>query len=84
MKKRVFVLLISIFVSSASLFAQQHQIIVKVADEKQLPIEGAVVELMEKGKSIRSVISKKNGEAILDQILAGSYEVKASFTGYLE
>ena len=30
------------------------------------------------------MISKKNGEAILEQITAGSYEVKASFTGYLE
>lgn len=84
MKKRVFVLLVSISVLSVSLFAQQHQIIVKVADEKQLPIEGAVVELMEKGKSIRSVISKKNGEAVLDKMASGSYEIKASFTGYME
>ena len=64
MKKRIFVLLGFLCVLSTTLYAQQYQIIIKVADEKQLPIEGAVVELIDKGKSIRSVISKKNGEAL--------------------
>lgn len=82
MKKRVLVLLGFICVLSVSLYAQQRNIIIKVSDEKQLPIEGAVIALIDKGKEIRSVISKKNGEAVLDQVTLGAYDIKASFTGY--
>lgn len=82
MKKQVIVLLINLFFVSASLLAQKQHIIVKVSDEKQLPIDGAVVELWEKEKKIRSVISKKNGEALLDNTVSGTYEITAAFTGY--
>lgn len=82
MKKRIYLLLITLFLVSVSLFAQKYKVIVKVSDEKQLPIDGAVVELLEKEKKARSVISKKNGEAIIDNIDKGVYEITAAFTGY--
>lgn len=82
MKKRIYVLLITLFAASASLFAQQYNIIVKVSDEKQLPIEGAVVELIEKENKAGIAISKKNGEAFIANVKAGAYEIAASFTGY--
>lgn len=82
MKKRIYMLLMTFFLVSASLVAQKYNVIVKVSDEKQLPIDGAVVELLEKEKKIRSVISKKNGEAIIDNIDKGVYQITATFTGY--
>lgn len=76
------VLCLVVLLSTAGVAAQKASIIVKVSDEKQLPIEGAVVELLEQGKKIRAVISKKNGEALFDQTAAGTYEISASFTGF--
>lgn len=82
MMRRISILLVNLLLVSASLFAQKYNVIIKVSDEKQLPIEGAVVELLDKGKKIRSVISKKNGEAVVDNTSNGTYEVLATFTGY--
>lgn len=62
--------------------AQSYQIIARIDDEAAVPIEGAVVELMVKDKAIQSVISKKNGEAVLSNVTAGTYDILVSFTGY--
>lgn len=81
-RKKTIVLLVGLLMASTALLAQQYNIIVKVSDEKQLPIEGAVVELFEKDKKNGTAVSKKNGEAVIGNVKAGTYEIATSFTGY--
>ncbi len=82
MKKRIIGLMLGVFVASTTLLAQNYNIIIKVSDEKQLPIESAVVDLFEKENKTGTAISKKNGEALIANVKAGTYEIAASFTGY--
>lgn len=82
MKQSFIVLLFSFFICSVNLQAQSYQVIIKVSDEKQLPIEGAVVDLLNKDNKVGTAISKKNGETIIGNVKSGTYEMSVSFTGF--
>lgn len=82
MKQSFIVLLFSFFICSVNLQAQSYQVIIKVSDEKQLPIEGAVVDLLSKDNKVGTAISKKNGETIIGNVKSGTYEMSVSFTGF--
>lgn len=82
MKKSFLVLLLGFFMGTSAAWAQTYQLIIKVSDEKQLPIEGGVVELFAKDNKTGNAISKKNGEAVIANVKPGVYELAASFTGY--
>lgn len=82
MKQPFIVLLFSFLICSINLQAQSYQVIIKVSDEKQLPIEGAVVDLLSKDNKIGTAISKKNGETIIGNVKSGTYEMSVSFTGF--
>ncbi len=82
MKQPFIVLLFSFLICSINLQAQSYQVIIKVSDEKQLPIEGAVVDLLSKDNKVGTAISKKNGETIIGNVKSGTYEMSVSFTGF--
>ncbi len=74
-------LLCCLFISFNGL-AQIPEWVIRVSDEKQVPIEGAVVAIFSQDKPIRSMTTKKNGEAILEQMPSGTYRVRISFAGF--
>lgn len=82
MKQPFIVLLFSFLICSINLQAQSYQVIIKVSDEKQLPIEGAVVDLLSKDNKVGTALSKKNGETIIGNVKSGTYEMSVSFTGF--
>lgn len=81
-KKSLIGLVMLLLPFSSILLAQTFQVIIKASDNKLLPIEGVVVELKKGGEMIQTIVSKKNGEAVFEKVSSGSYDIKASFTGY--
>jgi len=80
--KKKYSLFLLIFFTTTITSAQSYNVIIKVSDEKQLPIEGAIVELFEKEQKKGTSISRKNGEAVISSIKPGNYGLQVSSTGY--
>jgi outer membrane receptor protein involved in Fe transport len=86
MKKFVFVFLF--FIKVISVHSQQKvtagEIMVKVTSETLVPLQGAVIELMQKENAhlIKTALTDSVGSALFEHVPAASYYIKASMVGH--